>query len=218
MRDTVLQLERNYPKMTQNASAMFQSGKTKEVNSVNEKKIIRLLQQRDESALSAVKAQYGQLCRQLAMQILGNAEDAEECLNDALLKLWNSIPPAEPEYLKAYLCSTLRNLALNRLEAERAAKRGGDQVPVVLEELAEVIQSGQNVAADVEGKLLAEYVREFVRQLPEKQQRVFMQRYFYMMQLNEIAAENSMTENSVTVMLHRLRGKLHDALRKEQYL
>ena len=218
MGDTVLEIERKCPTSVQICSAMHQSEMTKEVKRVNEKEIIRLLQRRDESALSAVKAQYGQLCRQLALQILGNTEDAEECMNDTLLKLWNSIPPAEPQYLKAYLCTTLRNLALNRLEADRAAKRGGDQVPMVLEELAEVMHSDQDVAADVEGKLLVEYVRKFVRQLPNKQQRVFMQRYFYMMQMNEIAAENGMTENSVTVMLHRLRGKLHDAMRKEQYL
>lgn len=218
MRDTVLQIGKTRLNNPQSHLGVLHSEKTKEVKNVNEKEIIRLLQQRDESALSAVKMQYGQLCRQLAMQILGNAEDAEECINDALLKLWNSIPPAEPEYLKAYLCTTLRNLALNRLEAERAAKRGGNRVPIVLEELAEVMHSDQDVAADVEGKLLAEYLRKYVRQLPEKQQRIFMQRYFYMMQVNEIAAENGMTENSVTVMLHRLRGKLHDALRKEQYL
>ena len=81
-----------------------------------------------------------------------------------------------------------------------------------------MMRSDQDVAADVEGKLLAEQVRGFVKKLPDKQQRVFMQRYFYMMQTNEIAAENGMTENSVTVMLHRLRNKLRDTLRKEQYL
>ena len=192
--------------------------KRKEVDGVNDRKIIQMLFQRDEAAIAAVKERYGLLCRQLALQILGNAEDAEECLNDALLKLWNSVPPAEPEYLKAYLAATVRNLALNRLQAERAAKRGGDQVPLVMEELAEVMQSDQDVAADVEGRILIEYVRGFVRTLPDKQQRIFMQRYFYMMKLNEIAAENGMTENSVTVMLHRLRNKLHDLLRKEKYL
>ena len=217
MKDAAIQIQNHYPEISVRNSAPILSYKVKGVNRVREQEIIRLLQQRDESALTAVKEQYGALCRQLAMQILGNAEDADECLNDALLKLWNSIPPQEPEYLKAYLAA-VRNLALNRLEAERAVKRGGDQVPLVLEELSEVMQGSQNVAEDVERRLLIEHVRAFVRKLPDKQQRIFMQRYFYMMQLNEIAAENGLTENSVTVTLHRLRKKLHDTLRKEQYL
>ena len=179
--------------------------------------IIGLLQKRDESALSVIKEQYGALCRQLAFRILANEEDTDECLNDALLRLWNSIPPAEPEYLKAYLSATVRNLALNRRQADRTAKRGGDQVPLVLDELAEVTPDSQDVAADVEQRLLWEAVRKYIRQLSESQQKIFMQRYYYMMQLSEIAEENGVSENSVTVTLHRLRKKLQDTLRKEEY-
>lgn len=185
---------------------------------MNDTEIIGLLQKRDEAAISAVKEQYGPLCRQLALQILGNEQDADECLNDALLKLWNSIPPAEPEFLKAYLAATVRNLALNRRKAEHSIKRGGNQVPLVLDELAEVAPSAQDVTADVEQRLLQETIRAFIRALPDKQQRIFMQRYFYMMQLREIADENGISENSVTVTLHRLRRKLQDTLRKEQYI
>ncbi len=190
----------------------------KGVNSVNDTEIIGLLQKRDEAAISVIKEQYGPLCRQLALQILGNEQDADECMNDALLKLWNSIPPAEPEFLKAYLAATVRNLALNRRKAEHSIKRGGNQVPLVLDELAEVAPSAQDVTADVEQRLLQETIRAFIRALPDKQQRIFMQRYFYMMQLREIADENGISENSVTVTLHRLRRKLQDTLRKEQYI
>lgn len=181
------------------------SYRVKEVNSVKDKEIIGLLQKRDETAITMIKEQYGLLCRQLAMQILGNEEDADEFTNDALLKLWNSIPPANPEYLKAYFAATVRNLALNRRRAEHSAKRRGEQVPLVLDELAEVAPSGEDVAEDVEQRMLQETIRCFIRRLPDKQQKIFMQRYFYMMQLREIADENGMSENSVTVMLHRLR-------------
>ena len=194
------------------------SYRVKGVNSVKDTEIIELLHKRDESALSVIKMQYGALCRQLAVQILGNEEDADECMNDALLRLWNSIPPAEPEFLKAYLAATVRNLALNRHKSERSRKHGSGQIPAVLDELAEITPSGQDVAADVEQRLLQDAVRAFVRQQPEKHQRIFMQRYFYMMQLREIAEENGITENSVTVTLHRLRKKLQDTLRKEQYI
>ena len=185
---------------------------------MKDSEIIALLQNRNETAISAIREQYGALCRQLALQILGSHEDADECLNDALLKVWNSIPPAKPEFLKAYLAATVRNLALNRRKAEHSMKRGGEQVPLVLDELAEAVPSGQDVAADVEQRMLQEAVRSFVRALPVRQQRVFMQRYFYMMPIREIADENGISENSVNVTLHRLRLKLQDTLRKERYI
>lgn len=180
--------------------------------------IIRLLWQRDESALTAVKNQYGALCRQLAYQILGNAEDADECLNDALFKLWNSVPPATPEYLRAYLAATVRNLALDRLDAQRTAKRGGDQIPLVLDELAEVTADAQNVEAETELRQLWGVIKAFLTKHPERQQIMFMQRYYYMMSIREIAAEHGTSENTVTVTLHRLRKELQAVLRKEQYI
>ena len=197
---------------------MFPFHRVKGVDSMLDSEILILLRDRDESALSVISRQYGALCRQLALQILGNAQDAEECVNDALLRLWNSIPPAHPEYLRAYLAATVRNLALDRAEAQRTIKRGGNQVPLVLDELAEVAADGQDVAAEAELKALWGIIGAFLRKQPEKSRRLFMQRYYYMMPLAEIAAENGLTENSVTVTLHRLRKKLQDILRKEQYL
>ena len=188
------------------------------MNSVKDTEIIRLLWQRDESALSAVKEQYGALCRQLAYQILGSEEDADECLNDALFKLWNSVPPATPEYLRAYLAATVRNLALDRLDAQRTAKRGGNQIPLVLEELAEVTADAHDVEAETELRQLWSAIKVFLQAYPERQQIMFLQRYYYMMPLGEIAAEQGMTENNVTVTLHRLRKKLQAFLRKEQYV
>ena len=180
--------------------------------------IIRLLWQRDESALSAVKEQYGALCRQLAFQILGNSEDADECLNDALFKLWNSVPPASPEYLRAYLAATVRNLALDKLDAQHTAKRGGDQIPLVLEELAEVTADAQDVEAETELRELWNAVKGFLQAYPERQQIMFLQRYYYMMPVSAIAAENGTSENNVMVTLHRLRKKMQAVLRKEQYV
>lgn len=180
--------------------------------------ILILLQNRDESALRVITENYGALCRQVAMQILGNAQDAEECMNDALLKIWCSIPPAKPEYLRAYFVATVRNLALDRAEAQHTLKRGGDQMPLVLDELAEIAADGQDITAETELRELWDIIRAFLRKQPEKSRRLFMQRYYYMMPTGEIAAENGVSENSVTVTLHRLRKKLQTILRKEQYL
>ncbi len=58
--------------------------------------IIKLYQQRDERALQETKARYEALCMTVAYNMLGSREDAEECVNDAMMCLWQAIPPAEP--------------------------------------------------------------------------------------------------------------------------
>ena len=180
--------------------------------------IIYRLEQREESALSAITAAYGSLGRQIAMRILGNAEDTEECLNDALLRLWNSIPPAKPKYLKAYYSAVVRNTALNRRMYNKAEKRCAAEVTLVLDELAEVLTDGQDVQAQAETAMLEESIRQFLRKQNAMQQKIFMQRYFYMMTGPEIAAGLGISENRVTVTLHRMREKLREHLRKEAFL
>ena len=185
---------------------------------VHDNEIIKLLQERDETALAVIKQQYGALCRQIAMQVLDCDEDADECLNDALLNLWCSIPPAKPDYLRAYLSAAVRNIALDRLASNQAVKRGGSQVPLVLEELSEIAAEGQDVASEVELRQLWDAIHAFLKRENVRNQKLFMQRYYYMMPLKEIAAENGLSENSVTVTLHRLRNKLMEHLRKEHFL
>ena len=85
--------------------------------------ILRLLEERNEQALREVTGSYGRLCHSIAMNILGSEEDAEECVNDALGKLWESVPPNKPKSLSAYICKITRNTALHKLRFYSAEKR-----------------------------------------------------------------------------------------------
>ncbi len=49
---------------------------------------------------------YGAYCHTVARNVLGNDADAEECVNDAYLAVWNAIPRAQPQNLLAYLAKT----------------------------------------------------------------------------------------------------------------
>ena len=62
----------------------------------DEQQILELFTARDEAALTVLAEQYGGACRKIAAQILGSEQDAEEILNDALLRMWNTIPPHRP--------------------------------------------------------------------------------------------------------------------------
>ncbi|MDE5802699.1 MAG: hypothetical protein K2I22_07265 [Lachnospiraceae bacterium] len=55
---------------------------------------------------------YGKLCHKISSNILHNQQDAEECVNDAYLGIWNRIPPERPNPLLAFLCKIVRNLSV----------------------------------------------------------------------------------------------------------
>ena len=105
---------------------------------MEDREIIRLLFERSEGAISALSQKYGALCFQIADGILNDRQDAEECVNDAWLGAWNSIPPQTPDPLRAYICRIARNCALKRLRANSALKRGS-RFEVSLSELEDCI-------------------------------------------------------------------------------
>ena len=86
--------------------------------------LVELFFARSEKAIEETTKQYGGFCRGIAMGILNNQQDAEECLNDSLLKLWKSIPPARPRSMMAYFGSIARNRALEIYRKRRAKRRG----------------------------------------------------------------------------------------------
>ena len=102
---------------------------------MNDEEIIKLFEARDEKGISAAGERYGKLLRSVARGILRSEQDAEECESEALLRAWNSIPPARPERLCAYLCRIARRLALDRYDYNNADKRRAETLPI--EELAE---------------------------------------------------------------------------------
>lgn len=185
---------------------------------MSDNEILQMLEQRDDHALVHVREQFGGLCFAVAQKILGSSRDAEECVNDMLLRLWNSVPPAQPQSLKAYLTAVTRNLALDRLSAETAEKRGGTEVPLVLEELSEVLSGGQDVALQAEQNELRCAIFAFLKKQSAAARTIFIQRYYYCLSCAEIAQEQQIPENRVLVSLHRTRKKLGEYLRKENLL
>lgn len=184
----------------------------------DDKRILLLFEYRDEQALRESDRQYGALCRSVAHNILGSNEDAEECVSDALLSAWNAIPPAKPDNFCAYLLRLVRNHAFNRRQAEHTAKRGGGQLPAALDELSECIASPENVEQTLDRKALLEAITRFLEKLPAVQRQMFVRRYFHTESVTKIAADFDTTENNVSVMLHRIRKKLHTYLEKEGLL
>ena len=109
---------------------------------MDDEKIVQLYWDRDERAISATAEKYGSYCAQIARNILGDREDADECVNDAYMSAWSSMPPHRPGVLSAFLGKIVRNLSFNRYRRNTAAKRGGGEAPAVLEEIGELVSGG----------------------------------------------------------------------------
>jgi RNA polymerase sigma-70 factor (ECF subfamily) len=179
---------------------------------MQDSEIVGLFNNRDERAISEAKSKYGGYCLSVAGNILGDPCDAEECLSDALLAAWNSIPPGSPGNLRTYLGKISRRLAISRLRERTAKKRVPPEAIVALEELGE-ISSGDSAGEGGAG--LSELLSAFLRSQREDDRNIFIRRYWYFDPVSEISARYGFTKSKVTVSLKRTRDRLRDYLRKE---
>ena len=171
-------------------------------------RIIELYFARDERAIEETKAKYGRLLYSIANRILGDAGESEECESDTYLRTWESVPPARPIRLASYLSKITRNIALNRLRGN-ILRRPPESV-IILDELAEIIP---DAAGDITEEIeLRDAMNEFLTELDGARRRIFVQRYFYMCSIKEIAAEMGMREGAVKSSLSRSRGALREFL------
>ncbi len=180
-------------------------------------KIVALYWKKDENAINETSRKYGAYCFAIADNILHNKEDSEECVNDTWLKAWNAMPPQRPTKLQIFLAKITRNLSFNRFNARSAEKRGGGEIVLVLDELAECIASETDVASEYEAKEIGQCIRRFVKALPERDGNIFVRRYFFTESITQIAQKYSLTENNVMVILSRTRKKLKAHLIKEGF-
>lgn len=175
-------------------------------------KIIELYWDRDERAIPATGKKYGRYCTAIARNILGSHEDAEECVNDTYWSAWNAMPPHRPERLSVFLGKLTRNLAFNRYKSAAAEKRGGGEVPAVLDELSELVSGGESVEEELDRKELVAAINEFLGGLTPQKRSIFLRRYWYTDSIASIAKCCGMGEGAVSMTLNRLRLKLRDYL------
>lgn len=183
----------------------------------SDNEIIELFNSRDEKAISAASSKYGRYCTAVAMNILGNRQDAEECLNDTLLKAWESIPPAKPDNLPGYLAKIAKNISLNRYRSTHTEKRGSGSINSVYEELSECVPDKNSIERSYEHKELIEAINVFLAKLAADKRDIFVLRYWYCMSVSEVAARVGVSENRAAVELFRTRKRLVKHLEKRGF-
>lgn len=176
--------------------------------------IIDLFSERSEQAIKELILKYGAAIRNVASNILKDAQDVEECVSDTYLQVWNRIPPTRPQYLGAYSCRIARNLCLKRHYANTAQKRNS-YYDVALEVLEGTVPALSTVETEYDAKELTRYLNLFLKGLSKEERYLFMRRYWHGDSMTKIAGELHMTPHNASVRLFRLRQKLQDYLQKE---
>ncbi len=179
---------------------------------MEDERIVQLYWDRDEGAIPATAEKYGRYCGTVAGNILPSAQDVEECVNDTWLHAWNAMPPHRPQLLPAFLAKLTRNLAFNRWKRERAQKRGGGEVALALDELAECVSGRDSVEAELDRGELTAAIDDFLAALSGQQRREFLLRYWYAEPIAAVARREGRPETAVTKSLSRTRQKLRDYL------
>ncbi len=188
-----------------------------EADQMEDKQIVELFWERNESALSEVSQKYGRFGKAIANNIIGDYTDAEECFNDVLLAVWNSLPPNKPDDLRAYIGKIVRRSAINTFRKETAQKRGGKEIQPIFDELAE-FSSDYSVEAVAEQHEIIAEINTYLKTLSERKQKVFILRYWHCCEVSEISAVTGYSEANVYSILTRERKKLLDYLRKRGVL
>ena len=184
---------------------------------MDDKQIVDLYWARSEKAIEETEHKFGSYCRTVSYNILANTADAEECVNDTWLHTWNAIPPQRPSVLSSFLGRITRNLALHIFRREHAEKRGGGETALVFEELSECVSGRDRIEQAIDEKELQRAINDFLSALPVKKRKIFVRRYWYAESVAQIAARMDMTENRVSVILHRLRAALRSFLEERGF-
>ena len=177
---------------------------------LSDEDITELFFERNEDALAATERKYGRLFLSIAAGITGNTEDAAECVNDAYMKLWKSIPPERPRSLRAYGAKIVKNLSVNRAEYNCAERRGGGEIMAELDESVP-----DESASEIEERELSSAIDSFLRTLDRENRVVFVLRYWHCMSLENVAKRVGCSVSNVKSRLFRTRKKLKDYLEKE---
>ena len=176
--------------------------------------IVALFWQKDAQAIPAAEEKYGGFCRGLAQKLLDSPEDAEECVNDTLHRLWETIPPQRPGSLRAYMAKIVRNLCIDRWRQRTARRRGGNLTFLSLE-LEDCLPAAPSAEELTEGREVAACISRWLEGLPREDRVLFVRRYWYGDTVEELAARRGVPGNRLAQKLRRMRGSLRRALEKE---
>lgn len=136
----------------------------------------------------------------LAMGILLDSAEAEDTVEDTLLRVWEE--KTEIQNLGAYLTTVCRNLAIDRSERLSAQN-------------LELIDEHDRADETADTDLMERYERtlQMIQRLPEPQRTCILLRDVEGMSYKEIANTLNLTEGQVKINIHRGRAAVREAVK-----
>ena len=184
---------------------------------MSDEQIEELYWRRDERAIRETDRKYQHFLLTAAHNILRDAQDCEECLNDTYLGAWNAIPPARPKVLQAFLATIMRRTAIDCYKRKKRQKRIDSELTVALSEVEEFLADGSDPAAELDAHELGRVISEFIRALPKRRMYIFMSRYYTARPIGEIARLLGCSESTVNKEIAAIKRDLKEMLEKEGY-
>ncbi|MDE7436729.1 MAG: sigma-70 family RNA polymerase sigma factor [Lachnospiraceae bacterium] len=185
---------------------------------MQDEEIVSLYWKREESAVRETEKKYGRYLGKIAYNILGNWEDSKESVNETYWKAWNSIPPHLPAVLSTYLGKITRQVSIDTWRKRNSKKRSVSEYAVSLSELEECLSAGNVTEQEIDLKMLAASVNQYLRTLPEEARDIFIGRYFFADSIREVAGYSGISESKAKSMLYRMRIGLRAYLEQEGFL
>ena len=140
------------------------------------------------------------LLYRLALRITMNREEAEDIVQDTLIKVWNKRDDWDNiESIEAFSMTVCRNLALDRM------KRAEHQNASLEQEVIDSADRSRSPLELMEHRDRVETVRRLVNSLPEKQRSCMQLRDFEGKSYKEIATIMDISEEQVKINIYRAR-------------
>ena len=181
---------------------------------MDDKEIVQLFWDRSDAAIQQLENEHGTVMFSISYNILQNCEDAEECLNDTYLALWNAIPPACPQSLFSYACKFIRNISLTKYKYNTAAKRN-TYATISLETIESCIPENIIVSEEIEQERLTKLWNDWVGKLNRENRYIFMRKYWYMDPVSQIAKSMNLSEAAIYLRIDRMKKSLTKCLKQE---
>lgn len=190
---------------------------TKKTATMTDEQIVELYWQRDEQAIKQTDIKYKNFLLSIAYNIVHDTCDSEECLNDTYIGAWNSIPPARPTFLQAFLATIMRRTAIDCYKARKRQKRIASELTVSLSEVEDFIADDDDMYSETDAKELGQVISDFVRSLSDRRMYIFMSRYYIARPIKEIARLLDCSESTVNKEIAIIKRDLREKLEKKGY-
>lgn len=182
---------------------------------LSDEQIIDLYFARDERAIAETDKKYCEYLHTVAYNILANAQDADECLQDTYLKTWHTIPPERPRVFRAFLAKITRNLSLDRYEAAQRQKRVPLGICQPLEDVQELLPDPSGIERELEDAAIARIIEDYLASTTDRRMYIFTSRYFFALTIPQIAKRLGCSQSLVSKELAEIKRELRQALQEE---